>query len=370
MQRKRFSIIASCVLAGVCTSHQATAAPPWQAIIPFRKVEADPNKAYLLTENHGPWLIMCRSFAGENAAHEAQALVLELRQRYKLTAYVYQQQYDFTKKEIGRGFDRYGRPKVMEPNAPAQFTEVAVLVGDFNDADDPRAEHVLQTLKKATPKCLDLRSVSDKEKDKSSQRFWGLRNSGKDGKGPMRLAFLTRNPKLPEEYFAPKGIDPLVKKMNADHKFSLLTNPGAFSVRIATFRGDSTTTIKTKEIERLENENIRQSKLEEGALKAEALASKLREEGIEAYVFHDVHESMVTVGSFDTVGEPRPDGKIEMNPAVHQLIEHFKAQPTPRPGQPATFGPRKLHGISLDVQPMPVAVPRESLGSQYARRRE
>lgn len=359
MQRKWLCALAGAGLVGCFTLGSVIAAPPWQAMLPFKRVEADPNKQYLLDDNDGPWLIMCRAFAGETATQDANALVLELRQRFKLKAYVHQQNYDFTAKETGKGFDMYGVPKVMKPANPTQFTEVAVLVGDFNSPDDPKVEATLEAIKTARPNCLDTKSGKGQ-----SARFNGLRSftSKKDGKGPMKLAFLTRNPRLPDEFFAPKGIDPLVKEMNRDLKYSLLKNPGNYSVRIASFHGDST--MKLEEIEQLERETIGRSKLEEGADKAHKLALHLRSEGIEAYEFHDRHESIVTVGSFDSAGTPRADGKIEINPSVKQVVDYFKPKEAPN-GRPG--GAQKVAGVTLDIQPTPVAVPKESIGAAYAR---
>lgn len=360
MQRKWLCALVGFAGIGVASVGTTLAAPPWQTLIPFRRVEADPNKQYLLTDDHGPWLIMCRAFAGETADQDANALVLELRQRYKLKAYVHQQQYDFTKKETGKGFDMYGAPKVMKPANPTQFTEVAVLVGDFDGPDDPRVESALETIKKAQPQCLDSKSGKGQ-----SARFnvWRGITAKMDGKGPMKMAFLTRNPRLPDEYFAPKGLDPLVKDMNSDLKYSLLKNPGNYTVRIASFHGEST--MRLKEIEQKERETIGRSKLEEGAEKAHKLVLALRKDGIEAYEFHDRHESIVTVGSFDTVGDPRSDGKIEINPAVKQVVDYFKPKDAPLGGKPS--GAQKIAGITLDIQPTPVAVPKESVGAAYAR---
>lgn len=360
MRWKWLCALVSAAIIGSSAGGNAIAAPPWQAMLPFKRVEADPNKQYLLTDDHGPWLIMCRAFAGETAEQDANALVLELRQRFKMKAYVHQQNYDFTQKEPGKGFDRYGAPKVMKPANPSQFVEVAVLVGDFDGPEDPKVESTLESIKTLQPQCLNVQSGKGK-----SARFnvWRGLTAKKDGKGPMKMAFLTRNPRLPDEFFAPKGLDPLVKDMNRDLKYSLLRNPGSYTVRIASFHGEST--MKLDEIEKKERETIKRSKLEEGADKAHKLVLHLRNEGIEAYEFHDVHESMVTVGSFDSVGEPRADGKIEINPAVKQVVDYFKPKESPAGGRAS--GAQKIAGVSLDIQPTPVAVPKESIGAAYAR---
>jgi hypothetical protein len=114
------------------------------------------------------------------------------------------------------------------------FDEIAVLVGDFDSVEDPKAAAALETIKFARPKSLEIIEGRD-----ASQRYAGLREvqriiSSKLGskndnknKGPMRLAFVTSNPLLPADYFAPKGgIDPLVVDMNRGIEHSLLDCPG------------------------------------------------------------------------------------------------------------------------------------------------
>lgn len=373
MQSRLRTAVAGIVISGLIAAPLASAAPNWNQLIPFKKVEADPNREYTLTDDHGPWLVMCRSFAGDTAPQEAHALVLELRQKFKLKAYVHKKHYDFTKKERGLGVDKYGNPKVMKADKAVDFDEIAVLVGDFDSIEDSRLQDALDKIKYARPKCLELVPGKD-----TAQRYAGLREvqrlvSGyvdkkstiKD-KGPMRTAFVTRNPLLPDEYFAPKGLDQFVIDLNKDVEYSLLKNKAKYSVRIASFQGEST--MKLKKIEEKERETIKTSRLEEGAIKAHKIVMALRAQNVEAWEFHDRNESIVTVGSFDTVSQPRPDGKEEINPAVHAIMERYKAQGVQVRGQQGLrMGPQQVAGISLDVQPIPVAVPKKSFGQTYAR---
>ena len=181
----------------------------------------------------------------------------------------------------------------------------------------------------------------------------------------MGSAFIARNPLIPEAYFT-AGIDPFVAKMNEKVQYSALKIPGTYSVKVATFTGYST--MRTAEIEKAKRN--KSTKLEEAADKAHKLTLALREQGVEAFEFHDRHESIVTVGSFDSIGEPRADGKIEINPSIHRLIEMYGAKRQSLPGQPAVgLMPRSLKDIPFDVQPMPVQVPKVSLGTKYARDR-
>lgn len=373
MQRSLRTAVAGIVISGIIAVPVAHAAPNWNQLIPFKKVEADPNREYTLTEDHGPWLIMCRSFAGDTAPQEAHALVLELRQKFKLKAYVHKKNYDFTKKERGLGVDKYGNPKVMKADKAVSFDEIAVLVGDFESVEDSKLQDVLEKVKYARPKCLELVPGKD-----TSQRYAGLRevqkmvsgyvekNSAIKDKGPMRSAFVTRNPLLPDEYFAPKGLDQFVIDLNRDVEYSLLKNKAKFTVRVASFQGEST--MKLKKIEEKERETIKTSRLEEGAIKAHKIVMALRAQNVEAWEFHDRNESIVTIGSFDSVSQPRADGKEEINPAVHAIMERYKAQGVQVRGQQGVrMGPQQVAGISLDVQPIPVAVPKKSFGQTYAR---
>ncbi|QDU92829.1 hypothetical protein Pla8534_06020 [Lignipirellula cremea] len=358
------------LLMSVC----AAAAPPWMSFVPFRKVEADPNKAYELTEQNGPWLIMCAAFAGEGAARQAHDLVIELRRQHGMKAYVVNQHYDFSEAVEGIGLTKEGQPKRMRHQHNDEFDEYAVLVGDFESVYDPTAEKTLDQLKSADPDALNVAKRKMTTQRLVTFRRYVRTRSGRPA-GTMGAAFITRNPLLPAEYFAPKGLDPLVAKMNQEVQYSLLKCPGKYSVKVGSYRGK--VTLDQKEVERLESQpldyNGGGSKLAEAAEKAHRLTLALRQAGVEAYEFHDRHESIVTVGSFADIGRARPDGKIEINPAVHQVIQSYAAESqtvVERPGAlPQTaLVPHTFAGVPFDIQPVPVEVPQISIATQYAPR--
>lgn len=368
----RFQLLA--LIVGVCCWSWANdivrAESPLTMLLPFNRVEADAKKTYAITEQHGPWLIYAASFRGEDAEKQAQALILELRQRFKLKAYQHRQKYDFSKPVAGLGLNRYGGAKTMRHNMDANFEDIGVLVGNFNSIDDPNLERALQQIKSAKPACLDIQ-----KNKQSTQQYVGIRNlyrlvssdSEKKNRGPMGNAFATRNPLLPEEYFSARSVDPLVVEMNKDAEFSLLKNNSKYTVKIATFGGYST--MKLDEIEKLAKSSGR-TKLEESAIQAHQLAAALRRDGIEAYEFHDRHESLVTVGSFESVGRPLPNGTTEFSPTICSILEKFGAERKKLPGQ-AVEGlvPKKFGGVQCDVQPIPIEVPRVSIGASYNRNR-
>lgn len=366
----RFCFATSALLASFALSMRpmpASAAPPWATLIPFKKVDADPTKTYELEESRGPWMIMAASFAGPTAEQQAKDLVLELRRQFKLEAYTFRQTYDFTKSTEGRGWSRYGGPRRMRYQSNYKFDEIAVLIGNFASVDDPRVDSTLQTIKYAKPSTLDPTQKKD-----SSQRFVGLRSfyhlasvdPEKRTKGPMGSAFVTRNPILPEELFVAKGLDPFVVDMNQDLPNSLLKCPGKYTVRVASFRGVDTMT--PAKFDELTQKPRKMAKLDEAAIKASKLCAALREKGVEAYEFHDRTESIVTVGSFEQVGQPRPDGKTEINPGVHRLMKEYGPVQKTKPGTNVNeVYARALNGIAFDPQPMPVEVPRQSLAAAY-----
>ncbi len=374
---------------GLCA--MANAAPPWGELISLKSVNADPENAYPLAEDHGPWMIMACSFSGEGAQKQAQELVYELRKRYKLSAYTYTGRFDPGEAQ-GRGVDEFGKPrkwkyaKYKDSNDSEQarhpeLTEVAVLVGNFESADDPEAQRTLQKIKFAAPQTLEI-----KEGKQTHQTLTGWRmiqrqvyeaiGSEKKRKGPMGHAFITTNPLLPQDFFAPKnGVDPLVLKMNKNAEFSLLDCPGKYTVQVATFKGEAV--IKQNEIREIENgRKEMRSSLAEAADKAHRLAKALRMKGYEAYEFHDRYSSIVTVGSFNSAGTPRRDGGMDLNPEIAAIVKTF----APNPNSKAELDPKfqnmlkangldqfarpmpvkSMIGIPFDVEPKPVLVPKRS----------
>ena len=295
-------LLRSCcvLLALAAVSKPALAAPPF-SLMPFRKIEADSGKLYPITQDHGPWMILCATFTGERAEFDARQLVYELRKRFKIEAYTHRRRYDFSKPVHGLGLNAFGKPKVMRHERNKSFDEIAVMAGNFQSVTDNDAQRLLKKIKKLRPEALDI------EKRRTTQPFAVWRyvqnvvnpDASKAGLGPMGKAFMTRNPLIPASYFTQRGaVDDLVVKMNKGVKYSLLKNQARYTVRVAKFRGEVMLNAERnfKPNKRLSN------KLEQAALKANRLTEALRAKGVEAYEFHDRHESIVTIGSFARVG--------------------------------------------------------------------
>ncbi|MCC6124876.1 MAG: hypothetical protein IT426_07940 [Pirellulales bacterium] len=361
------------LLGGIFARSQA--APPWVNLVSFNRVEADPDKDYALTENHGPYLIMACSFSGEGAEKQAQDLVLELRKRYKLPAYLYKKTIQLTQAQ-GRGFDSFGEPVRMKYRAGDRFEEVAVMVGEYAAVDDSEAQRTLKKIKYAKPKCLELT-----EGEATNQTLAGWREmqgklqeaigSKMREKGPMGHAMITSNPLLPPGFFAQKALDPFLVELNKDLEYSLLNCPGKFTVQVATFKGH--VEIKPDKIAAIQSgkEKIKGG-LVDAANKATQLTQALRIKGYEAYEFHDRNASIVTVGSFNSVGSPLPDGRIELDPKILAIMKTFGAKPVDAQlGDEQTLNTavKSLAGINFDVQPIPVQAPKASLSASLNRGR-
>ncbi len=342
----------------------AESALAWNRLFTFDRVEADPNKQYLLTEENGPWMILACTFSGPNAEQDAHELVLELRKRYKLNAYMYRKTFKF---DVGNDSARPVKYQIGD-----ELTEYAVLVGDFTAIDDPEAQETLKKIKYYRPKCLELT-----EGKSTSRNFAALRyiqqtllsdENEKKAKGPMGHAFMTTNPLLPDEYFRPNGLDEFLVKLNDGYEYNLLNCPGKYSVMVAHFTGDVVwDQNKIRAIE--EGRDSTKGTLAEAAMKAHQLTVALREKGYEAWEFHDRHASLVAIGSFDSVGTKRPDGTVELDPRIYKIMKTFAAEPgSSVPGMPSIgYIPKRLLGIPFDIQPMPIEVPKRSFAADYVR---
>ena len=378
----------------VATAWAVWAAPPVAAQGPlqrlnlFKRVSSNPESDYALSESHGPWLIMAATFSGDGAEAQARELILEVRRDLKLEAYLHRIVFDNSDESlVGLGVDAYGKPKRMRylNDYNEQSQQFAVLVGNYPSLEDATAQRDLERVKLADPKCLNIVELA-KENRKTYQQLVGLRLSQKvtdtqklqnrlaqlykgDGKimirnttrnyGPMGSAFLTRNPKLPDNDLPDYLVDSFVYEMNRPVKHSLLDCKGKYSVKVATFTG--TVIVNQKQIKEVEKQGKFSSRLAEAAMRAHELCEALRLKGYEAYEFHDRCASIVTVGSFESVGTQRADGKIDMNPKIYEVIKEFSVDPLK--GGP----PKSLINIPFDVQAMPVMVPRRSVAADYAR---
>jgi hypothetical protein len=125
--------------------------------------------------------------------------------------------------------------------------------------------------------------------------------------------------------------------------------------------------MKLNEIAALEESEHVSGKLYEAGEKAHKLAAALRRKGIEAYEYHDRYQSIVTVGSFDSLGKDAPGGAIDIDKRILKIIQTYGPSHKAMAGGATGLQPKSLNGIMFDVQPEPIATPRVSVAAAYAR---
>jgi len=357
---------------------------------PFGRRPAQAQKEdFRLTKEAGPWLIFCANFATQDGTgvDEANNLVRELRS-LGLKAYTYEKKFDFKEySKLGLGVqnksvdDDTNVAKKMKLNGLSTYTDLSVLVGDFRSKDDPNALHRLGQLKRYRPRALKAQDSRRRMYavrhffDEVSKRTANLagQKDPKAGLGPMRAAFLTPNPLLPESAYKAVADKSLLIKLNSESKFSLLKCKGKYSVRVATFRGRSY--VNDKEIkkektlfQRLMTGRSKKSNeiepLDLAAMNAEHLALQLSSGTSDVYTYHDRGSSFVSVGSFDWAVK-EINGRKVVNPKVQRVIDYFKAQEIKSniPGVPNYYKTKKFKSFEkgkladFDIVPVAVEVP-------------
>ena len=346
----------------------------------FAQGHVDPKAMFPLAEKDGPWLVLATTFRGEQAREDARRLVHELRGKHKFTAYTHEKSFDFTGNQPGIGVNPDGSPKKMRYANARQVLEVAVLVGDFASAEDPRGQKTLQKIKTLTPASLTNVSTSDRL---DSQFLQANPDLGKiAAKPPLHAAILIPNPLLPNDYFTRQEVDAFVLEMNADVTHSLLDCPARYSVRVATFSGAGTFDPNADSggggesfvdvgrfIEVLRGSGWkdpqlrgvpRESRLVEAADKAHRLTEALRRAGWQAWEFHDRDTSFVCVGSVDQLAVPQANGRPVVHPEITRIVTGLGPDQTAL--AQGRIVPRSFDGIMLDLQPKPVEVPRVPSG--------
>ncbi len=357
------------VLIGVslCGSIATHAAPPLLNLFGGKKVEANPNVEYKLADINGPFLIQVTSFSGPNARQDANNLVFELRSKYNYRAYVFEKffQNDLSKEE--------NKPKGMQGHKNYRYLrtskrlEYIVMIGDFQSTEDRDFQETLKKVKTIKP---DIFQAANQKKAMSFAE-WNGKAAGANNvannaannnqRGPFFLAMGARNPLMPPEN-QPGTIDKFLASINAQRPYTLLSCPGQYTVRVATFTGRIV--IKQDEIREIEAgrkpfSERKVSELELSERAAVQLCKILRQQGYEAYEFHDYHASYVTIGNFQSVGQELPNGMIELNPGIHAIMEKFKGRPSAAAtAQTISYEPVRFGEIECDVQPLIIPVPR------------
>jgi len=325
------------------------------------RIEAVKGKNYRLTKQHGPWMIMVSSFRnnhykdtkrpGMTAEEAANQLVYELR-RKGIPAYTYTQ-----KGEVAyvNTMDRAGQQD--RRIYAAQRGMISVIAGNYPSLDHRVAQDTLEYIKRFQPKFLnDVKSGARMSRTRRKENR------------PFKTAFLTINPMLSPAEAREREIDPLLIKLNHGAEYSLLDNPAKYTLVVASFPVKSIVSNgdRNKSTAWLEKLQLNGDQ-DDAATNALQFAQALRrarqlgyDQNYDAFVYHDRHHSIVTVGQFNSSSDP----------LLLKYAEQFRAkvQTHPITGQDVLTGevftiPRKppiQKTWLFDPKPKLIEVPRLS----------
>ncbi|TWT75322.1 hypothetical protein [Allorhodopirellula solitaria] len=343
-------------------------------------VEADGSKSYQLTTEDGPWMILAHTFVGAGSGERAERLALEIRRELNLPAFVFEEDFDFSGEvNPGSAVQRAGgarNSRRMRYQNQIRYKAHAVLVGEYDSSEHPRIDSDLERVKTASCAVFQDKKEMAAETDfrnpvtavKALHHRLAEKFADKE-RGPMGNAFLTRNPMLPEDFFQSPEVDSFVRSLNDDKPNSLLNCEGKYTVVVRTFTGFNTIVDGKKE----KGFQPSGKRMLQCGVDAHKMVALLRAEGVEAYEFHDRAQSLVTIGSFDSLGRELPGGGFEYAPEIQRvmneyrafnidpsLADHVKHQTTQ--GIPVKCVAEKF---PFDVEPLPIAVPKASKRSLY-----
>jgi hypothetical protein len=307
----------------------------------YARVEADPNKDYVVAPEAGAWMICAASFMGDTASQQAHALVLELRTKYDLPAYMYNRGAE-QRREQDEELDRRRRqqqqflqqlgadPSITLPLRRSHIAEqYAVLIGGFRDIDGARRE--LDRIKKLdAPKSVPLATLVNWLKPKAG----GDPEPVEKKVNPFTSSFVVPNPTVPTEHRRDDTPDAFLKQLNGDEKYSLLKCSKPWTLAVKEFRGAAVVQAQAPSssfLDKLGWGSHEGELLNAAGLQAEEVARALRAMHFDAYVWHTRYSSIVTVGGYDSDGDA-------------QLLQNKR-----------TLANLKLG--SVELSPIPVAMP-------------
>lgn len=390
--RFAFSNWLASLLGCFVMAQPALAGPPSILNMFQERSAAGSDEKLILKNDHGPWMILATTFSSDDAEEQAIALAKELRKTLRTEVYVHHKEFDNTQplaqtstRLVDSEKQSIYTKKVRLKNA-TQGRTYAVFVGSFTDNDDPRISDMLKKIKTIKPACMEKQTADGTtekgaEQAKSKDTNWlirakrdFLRQNDPDfkAKGPLRYAFVTRNPLLPDDYFQ-NGVDEFVVKLNEKVEHSLLRCTGRYTVRVATFNGRTVTELATAKNETRSDEEEITNTLDLAAIQAHTLTTELRKKGVEAYEFHDKGASYVTIGSFDSLGDVLPTGQFVYNPAMVSVMNQYcgyemRPVTNPRTGYVQMTPSCKTlieKGIPFDIEGKFISVPRPAASKLY-----
>jgi hypothetical protein len=370
MKRKLiFAVAGLALLAGgtlVGRAQQAGPSPfpgvPGAFVLPEdqKPVDPDMNRDIEVTPAQGAWMVLVTSYSGPDAPTMARQMVTVLRgPKYNQPAYVF----NYGDKERRKEEERERAAKEQQQRLLEQMKQqfgdnvsfgkytiarhhvqqqVGVLIGGYADMD--AAHRALEGIRKLDPKALvDPTGLNGVKLDR---RIF-IKPDGKSGEArpvnPFQTAFVVRNPTAPQQANpqAEKFDLAVLRRLNQGESYSLLNCTKPITLVVAQYSLPAPLEKRGKDnsiLGKLHASNNQQSDVDPAAVPAHCLAEWLRKGNIEAYVLHTKYASIVTVGSYDSLRDPR------METMKKRWVDCHISQ--------------RFNMLNLFPQPVPMPVPR------------
>ncbi|MEM6472002.1 MAG: hypothetical protein AAF802_20750 [Planctomycetota bacterium] len=358
--RRTFAVVCTAAAVSGFSVGEAHAGPPSLLKLFGKSKPIDQSDSYLLSKEDGPWLLLATTFVGENAKQRAERTAVEIRKTLRLPAFIYEENFDFT----GTAEEDASTGRRLRYANPHRYEAYAVLVGEYDSVEHRSIEKDLERLKTAQLEVFqdpdEIRAEFNTQNPASMIKTFGqkLFQSRKGhGKNPLAGAFVTRNPMLPESFFESPEVDSFVKQLNEDVDHSLLKADGKFTVVVKTFGACGTIVGATNQ----EKFHPSAKRMDDFARQTAKMVGALRKKGEEAYQYHDRDRSIVTIGSFESLGRDLPGGGFEYAPEIRRVMNQYNALNANYAQRVPGRNGVAAHHIAMipyDVQPTPIAIPK------------
>lgn len=285
----------------------------------------DPNQDIAVTEKEGPWMISISSYMGPDAARMARAMTMELRNKYRMQAFVFSRGREERKKEYERvkALLEQQRKFFQEKNLPPPTNlrvgyrnvqeQCAVVIGNYATVDVARRE--LDKIRRLQPPDPNL-----------DKQYFYLKKDQKTGKSttesvainPFLRAFVVRNPALKQDDSVDANLDiALLRQLNRGVEHSLLEIKKPYTLVVKQFFTPNTLQSASMKnspfLDALSRGGNDADREDVAAQNAHALAGVFRKQvNLDAYVLHTRYSSIVTVGAFDGPQDPRMESTRHM----------------------------------------------------------
>jgi hypothetical protein len=313
-----------------------------------RPAELDPLQMYTVTPQSGAWMILAANYTGENGQELARQMVIELRNRHRLPAFVWNVSAEARRRQEEEQRQRLQQANpgaALRPGAARYKDEWAVLIGGYADVNAAAA--ALPNIRKLPMPDLRLPDGN------LAVDYITTLEPTPDGRGevkrgavsPFVKAMCVPNPTVRRDPTR-KKFDPFWVTLNEDEGYSLLKCKKPWTFAVKEYVGAAVIQSKASSGGFLDGLSWLGGKkpgqiLDAAGQEAHNLAEALRQYNFEVYVFHTRNSSVVTIGSFDSPNDPQAQRiKQQYLSFQQQLVaawaptgqrDHLQLFPTPLP---------------------------------------